>query len=136
MLEKLSRGAKEAEAKKMAADAIEEKCKRTAIQIDKERQIANEELKAAAAKDSITLPTAVSDKHQKKYDELAAKKGADFDKAYLDAMEDGHKATIEAFQKEADKGNNATLKQWATEKLPTLQHHLKTIQKDKAMMKK
>ncbi|MEI9955330.1 MAG: DUF4142 domain-containing protein [Ferruginibacter sp.] len=92
---------------------------------------ANGELKAIAASNNITLPAGVSDKHKQKYDELAAKKGADFDKAYLDAMEDGHKATIEQFQKEADKGNNATLKQWAIEKLPTLQHHLETIQKAK-----
>jgi len=96
---------------------------------------ANVELKAIAASNNITLPAGVSDKHKQKYDELSAKKGADFDKAYLDAMEDGHKATIEQFQKEADKGNNATLKQWAIEKLPTLQHHLEAIQSYKAKMK-
>ena len=51
-------------------------------------------------------------------------------------MQDGHEKTISKFETEADKGNNAALKQWASEKLPTLRHHLETIKEIKSSMKK
>ena len=89
---------------------------------------ANNELKETAAKKNISLPAQLSDAHQKKYDDLSTKKGADFDKAYVDCMLDGHKDAVAAFQKESDKGNDNDLKTWAGAKLPTLQHHLEVIQ--------
>lgn len=97
---------------------------------------ANDELKALAAQNNITLPAAVSDDHRKKSEELSAKKGADFDKAYLDAMQDGHEKTISKFETESGSGNNMALKQWATDKLPTLRHHLEMIKQIKDGMKK
>ena len=89
---------------------------------------ANDELKQLAATKNITLPTAMGDDFQKKYNDLAAKKGADFDKAYTDLMVDDHKEDIDKFQKEGDKGNDAQLKAWAAGKVPTLQHHLEMAQ--------
>src|SRR5690606_28857010 len=47
---------------------------------------ANDELKALAQQKNITLPAALSDKHQKKYNDLAEKKGKEFDKDYIDFM--------------------------------------------------
>ena len=85
---------------------------------------AGEELKAWAAQYNVTLPATLSESKQKKYDELAAKKGADFDKAYAADMVDDHEMDIKEFQKEADNGKNAALKTWAAGKLPLLQHHL------------
>jgi putative membrane protein len=85
---------------------------------------ANAELKALAAKRNITLPTQLSDKSQKDYDALAKKTGAEFDKDYAKAMVKDHKMVIEAFEKEAEKGNDAELKAWAASKLATLKHHL------------
>jgi len=35
-----------------------------------------------------------------------------------------HKDDIDAFQKEADKGEDPDIKQWAAGKLSTLEHHL------------
>lgn len=89
-----------------------------------EHSKANEELKNLAMQKNITLPGALSDKHQKKYDDLAAKKGVEFDKAYMDLMVSDHKDDIDAFKKEADKGNDNEIKMWASGKIPTLEHHL------------
>lgn len=85
---------------------------------------ANDELKSWAQMKNVTLPMSLSDKSQKKYDDLAKKTGKDFDEAYTDAMVSDHKEDIDLFQKEADKGNDADLKTWAAGKVPTLQHHL------------
>jgi len=96
---------------------------------------AGEELKAWAAKYNVSLPGALSEDKQKKYDEMAAKKGADFDKAYAADMVDDHEKDIKKFQKEADGGKNAELKAWAAGKLPVLQHHLEMSKATKDAVK-
>lgn len=96
---------------------------------------ANAELEATAKAKNITIPATLSDAKQKKYAELAAKKGADFDKEYMSAMVDGHQDVIDAFKKEADKGKDADIKKWAADKLPTLQHHLEVAKQTKDGLK-
>ncbi|MEO7529841.1 MAG: DUF4142 domain-containing protein [Sediminibacterium sp.] len=88
---------------------------------------ANNELKDAAGKKNISLPIGLSEAKQKKYTDLAAKKGADFDKGYIDLMVDEHKDALDALQKEAEKGNDADLRNWAAGKLATIQHHYDVI---------
>lgn len=96
---------------------------------------ANEELKALAAQKNINLPGAMSEDHQKKYNDIAQKTGADFDKDFIDMMINDHKHDIDLFQKEADRGNDADLKAFAAKTLPTLQQHLDRIQQIKDMRK-
>jgi putative membrane protein len=85
---------------------------------------ANEELKELAHKKNITLPTSLSDKHQKKYTEMSEKGGADFDKEYCDLMVKDHKDVIDMFKKAQENAKDPDLKAWTSEKLPTLEHHL------------
>lgn len=88
---------------------------------------------STATRDSYTGFTAAQRTAMKKYDELAKKSGVDFDKAYLSAIIDDHKKTIKLFEKESKRGDDAELKSWATNTLPTLRHHLEmaqTIEKD------
>jgi putative membrane protein len=99
---------------------------------------ANEELKALAQTKNISIPAVLSNKKQDKYNDLAKKKGVDFDKAYTSFMVDDHKEDIDAFRKEAEKGKDPELKNFASSKLPILEHHLmmaqaadSTVRKDK-----
>ena len=96
----------------------------------------NEELKALAQQKNISLPAVMSDDMRKKYDDLAAKKGADFDKAYTDFMVGDHKDDIDDFQHEAEKGADADIKAWAAGKVPVLQHHLEMSQAAKDAVNK
>jgi putative membrane protein len=89
---------------------------------------ANEELIALAQQKKITLPTALSDDKQKKYDDLAKKKGADFDKAYIDFMVEDHKDDVKEFEEAATEAKDAEVKAWAAGKVPTLKHHLEMAQ--------
>lgn len=89
---------------------------------------ANAELMALAKSKNITLPTTVSDDKQKEMTELSKKTGADFDKAYVDAMVDGHKKTIDLFEGETKDGKDADLKAFAGKTLPTIKMHLTHIQ--------
>lgn len=97
---------------------------------------ANTELKAVAAKKNMTISATPLEKQQKHIDDLKTKKGADFDKAYVDMMVDDHKEDISKFQDEANKGNDADVKAFAAKTLPVLTKHLEHIQKIQDGMKK
>lgn len=90
---------------------------------------ANDELAGIAKTKNITLPVTVSADHQKKMDDLSKKSGADFDKAYVDAMVDGHKKTLSLMQDEAKDGKDADLKAFAAKTATTVQMHLDAINK-------
>jgi len=97
---------------------------------------ANAQLKALAEKKGISIPTVLSDKCQKKMDELSLKSGAEFDKAYADLMVKDHKEDVDEFKKESEKGNDPELRAWAGETLPTLEHHLKMAESNADALKK
>jgi len=97
---------------------------------------ANTELKSVAAKKNITVSATPLEKQQKHIDELKEKKGAEFDKAYVDLMVDDHKEDISKFQDEANKGNDTDVKAFAAKTLPVLTKHLEHIQKIQDSMKK
>jgi putative membrane protein len=118
----------EVEASKLAAtNASAANVKDFAKMMVTDHSGANAELKDVALKRTSACLPVLSEAKQKKYNDLAAKKGADFDKAYVDCMVDEHKDAVDALQKEAEKGNDAELRSWAAGKLATIQHHLEVI---------
>lgn len=96
----------------------------------------NEELKALAQQKNITIPATLSEKMQKRYDDLAAKSGADFDKAYCDAMVKDHKDDLDKFKEAADDAKDADVKTWAAGKVPVLEHHLSMAEETEKAIKK
>ncbi|GGM97792.1 hypothetical protein GCM10010967_34550 [Dyadobacter beijingensis] len=108
-------------AQKNAASADVKKFGETMVT---EHSKASEELKTLAAQKNITLPAMLSDDKQKKYDDLAKKEGAEFDKAYISFMVDDHKEDISEFEEAAKDAKDPEVKAWAEGKLPTLKHHL------------
>ncbi|GGG66079.1 DUF4142 domain-containing protein [Epilithonimonas arachidiradicis] len=101
----------------------------------KDHSKANDELKQWASTAGYTLPTSLDADKQKKYDDLKAKKGADFDRAYTDLMVSDHKKDIAEFKEEASKGTESSLKSFANKTVPTLEHHLMESEKAKAAAK-
>lgn len=89
---------------------------------------ANDELMALAKSKNITLPATVSADNQKAMDDLSKKSGADFDKAYVNMMVDGHKKAADLFDDESKNGNDPDLKVFAAKTLPTIKVHLTHIQ--------
>ena len=85
---------------------------------------ANDNLKGVASKEGITLPPAMNAADKMTYARLSRLSGAEFDRAYADDMVKDHEADISEFQKESDGGKNEALQNFATQTLPTLQHHL------------
>lgn len=94
---------------------------------------ANDDLKAVAQKDNITIPSDLNAKDQATYDRLSKLSGAAFDSAYTKAMMMDHKKDIADFQKEANSGMNADVKDFAGKTLPTLKQHQQMLQTHKVM---
>jgi putative membrane protein len=101
----------------------------------KDHTEAADKLKAICAQKNITLPTSISSDMQKNIDDLKAKSGKDFDKAYIDMMVSDHKKVISAFEDESKNGSDADIRAFADSTLHTLHHHLDAAEKCKKMEK-
>jgi putative membrane protein len=86
---------------------------------------AGDDLKKAAAQENITLPNDISAKDKVTYDALSKLSGAAFDRAYARDMVKDHEEDFADFNKEANGGQKAAIKDFASQTLPTLQDHLK-----------
>ena len=84
---------------------------------------ANQELKAIAQKHKLQVPTAMDTEHSQKAHNLMSKTGADFDRAYMDAMVSDHEQDVAEFQDEARDGKS-DIDRWAAKTAPTLESHL------------
>jgi putative membrane protein len=92
--------------------------------MNREHQKAYDDLSALAKKKSITIPSAVSDDAQKKYNNLSEKRGSDFDKDFCDAMVNGHKDAIDKFEHASKESTDPDIQTWASNMLPALRTHL------------
>ena len=101
-----------------------EKVKEFGQQMVIDHTAANNELKELSIKKNITISQQLGKEKQDRYNEIAAKKGAEFDKAYMKFMVKDHKEDIEAFKKQTQNGKDGELVVWARQKLPVLEHHL------------
>ncbi|HMG11118.1 MAG TPA: DUF4142 domain-containing protein [Mucilaginibacter sp.] len=124
-----------AAAKVAEQKAVNQKVKDFAAMMVKDHGKANDELMAIAKAKNITLPAAPSEDKQKELSDLSAKSTSDFDKAYVDAMVDGHKKTITLFEDAAKNCKDAELKAFATNTLPIIKGHLVEIEAIKKGMK-
>ena len=94
-----------------------------------------DELKKIATAKFVTLPDSISADEKKLEADLSAKTGADFDKAYVDAMVKDHKEDIAAFEEASKKVTYPELQAFITKTLPVLHKHLDAIQKIHDKMK-
>jgi putative membrane protein len=91
---------------------------------------AGTKFKQAVTDAKLTPPAEKLDaKHQALLDDLKKKDGAAFDTAYVKAQHDGHVETVAMFEAYAKGGDNARMKQFANEMLPTLKTHLDQVSK-------
>jgi putative membrane protein len=66
--------------------------------------------------------------HKKMINKLNSLSGAEFQKEYFDDQVSAHKDAVSLFQRYGNGGDNQKLRDWASETLPTLQHHLDMAQ--------
>lgn len=79
---------------------------------------------ALARSKKIAVPTEVTAEQGHTYDKLAKLSGAEFDRAFAQAMVAGHQKAIAAYEKEATSGRDPDIVALASDTLPTLREHL------------
>lgn len=88
---------------------------------------ANEKLKTLASSKGITLASDITGEEKEHIEKLSKLSGAEFDKAYTADMIKDHRKDISEFRKESKQGQDADVKAFAAETLPTLREHQKMI---------
>jgi putative membrane protein len=122
-------GMMEVELGKIAADkAVNDQVKAFGRQMQEDHGKANDELKTLAASTGVQIPTALAGKHKKTVDRLSKLSNTEFDRQYMRTMIDDHKEDLKAFQREADKGKDPDVKQFASKYVPMIQNHLEMAQ--------
>jgi putative membrane protein len=86
------------------------------------------ELKALAQSKSITVPVEAKESDKNDLKKLSDENGKDFDKKWLEKMDDAHDKAINKFEKRADKGEDADIKAFAAKTLPHLRMHKDKIE--------
>ncbi len=129
-------GMAEVELSKLAATkATNPDVKKFAQKMVTDHTKANGELKTLAGKFNVTLPAELSSTHKSALEKLKGLSGAEFDKAYVDAMVGDHNDAVNLFQSEAEGGATEELKAWAAKTLPTLKEHQTMIKDIQSKMK-
>jgi putative membrane protein len=83
---------------------------------------ASAELKTIAENKNRRLPSDLG-KHKGDFDNMRNLSGAEFDRAYVKAMIDAHKADVEAFEEQSKSAADADIKAFAAKQLPILKKH-------------
>jgi len=111
---------------KMATEkAMRDEVKKFGQQMVDDHTKAGEELKTIATQKNVTWPTETDRDHKALMTKLSKLSGAEFDRAYMQAMVDGHKKVAADVRKESTSGSDPDVKAWATKALPTIEMHLK-----------
>ena len=88
---------------------------------------AGEDLKAVAAKYSVTLPANLAAEQQAIVDRLDKLSGAAFDEAYIEEMVKAHTKDASTFEEASKNAENPDVKAFAERTLPIIKLHLKTL---------
>jgi putative membrane protein len=86
---------------------------------------ASEKLKAAAQ--NMTVPTSLDEEHSKMLQQLQAASGNEFTRNYVQMQFMGHQKGVALFDGYAQNGDNALVKQFAQQTVPTLRSHIQQI---------
>lgn len=115
----------EIEAAKIAQQKGDADEKKFAEQMITDHTKTSTELKGLVPSDMASaIPASLDDSSQKKLDKLRNAKADNFASDYDQMQVSAHKDAVSLFERYAQGGDNAKLKDWAGKTLPTLQHHL------------
>jgi len=87
-----------------------------------------DQMKEVAQKEGISVPTGIPAKDKELETKLSSLSGDSFDKAYIKAMLKDHQHDLSEFKKEANSGNDTSIKDAASQGQQIISQHLKMVQ--------
>lgn len=114
-----------AAAKVALSKSDDAKVKNFAQQMIDDHGAALKEIAAAAAPKNIKLPSAPDAKHKTSIERMKKLSPADFDRQYMQAAVEDHRAALDLLEKIQAKATDQDLKSLAQKMEPTVQGHLK-----------
>src|SRR4051812_11099778 len=100
------------------AKALHGEVKDFATRMVNDHSKANEDLKAVASANGVSLPSGPDRKHEREKAKLDKLVGGDFDRAYMRAMLKDHRKDVREFRREANAKNDNDAKAFAARTLP------------------
>lgn len=88
----------------------------------------NKELATIAAKENIQVPKSLDSDHTALKEKLEGMKGADFDRAYVDAMRSDHQKMIDLLKSSQSTVSTEELRTFIKKTEPVVEHHLTMAQ--------
>lgn len=108
--------------------ASSEEVKRLARRLVQDHAKINEDLMRVARELQIAEPHELKPEHQQTHERLSALSGAEFDRAFVAAMLEGHRKDLPMFRQQARSAQHETVRQFARSKLPLLEQHYQRAQ--------
>jgi putative membrane protein len=120
----------EIQASELALEKSGDKAIRTlAGRLIQDHRAAQAKLKRVAAEVKVALPGTVDEDSRKQKIKLEELVGADFDRAYLDLMYEGHTRTLDLYQQAAAANLPASFQSYAKETSQVVQTHRTDLEK-------
>ncbi|TPM94903.1 DUF4142 domain-containing protein [Mesorhizobium sp. B2-1-3A] len=119
----------EVQSSKVAQDKLQDpNLKEFAQKMISDHGASNAKLEGIAGEQKLQVPTELDAPHKSDVDKLQSA-AAPVDSSYVDMQKAAHADAVSLFESYAKDGDNATLKSFASETLPTLKMHQEMIQK-------
>ncbi|RRN76984.1 DUF4142 domain-containing protein, partial [Pseudoxanthomonas sp. SGD-10] len=121
-------GLMEVEAGKVAlSQSTNAEIKALAEMIVEDHQIANTQLKELARTKNVLLPTELPSDKQEHLSRLKEMQGSDFDKHYLQMMQEEHQKDIAKFENASESLRSDDVREFAKQTLPVLKKHAEKV---------
>lgn len=111
-----------------AQKATNPEVKATAEKVIKDHTVINAELEAFAKSKGVELSQANDPDADKAIADLEKLSGADFDKAFMNHLEEGHEDSVSNYKDAAEDSTDGDLKAWAGKTLPIIEGHLTHVE--------
>jgi putative membrane protein len=118
----------EIQSSKLAAERTQGDVRTFAQTMVSDHTKTTKELKGLAPAADVQLPEQMTSSQENMLDKLKGLQGKDFAKQYMDDQVSAHKDAVSLFERYGKGGENDEFKTWASQTLPTLQHHLDMAQ--------
>lgn len=124
----------EVQAGRLAAEkTLDEDVRQFAQEMVKDHTASNEELTKIAQTKKLELPMAPSTSFKEPLQQLTTVTGPQHDRFYMERFGvDGHKETLQIYEREIREGQDGELKRYAERWVPTLRAHLDRAEKVRA----